>query len=292
MDAKPATNLYTALLAAQRAMGPVRKNAVNPHLKSKYADLSAVLDAIEEPLWENGLLIVQRFQYDRVGRDGSAGEGTPILITELIHAASGEKIESVVTVTAKDATDPQKIGAAITYYRRYSLLALLGLAPEDDDGHAAAQPHQQSSSAPQRRAPQSSGPRAAASPQAAASPHTGTEGLTLAQIATELEPLARQARVNDEALSQAEYARYRELTKALKERQERLLALIRDDEADPQERRKALHNLYAGTRSPAALGRYVEAVKQSGLPAKDLDDAYQFHHKRLSAALAPAGAAG
>lgn len=129
-DTQP-TNLYTALLAAQRVMGKVIKNATNPHLKSKYADLGSVLDTIEQPLWDNGLLIVQRFTHD---------QGGAILVTELIHAASGERIASEVPVVSKDPTDPQKIGAAITYYRRYSLLALLGLSPEDDDGHAASLP--------------------------------------------------------------------------------------------------------------------------------------------------------
>jgi hypothetical protein len=131
--------LYTALLAAQKAMGPVVKNATNPHLKSKYADLGAVLDTIEQPLWDNGLLIAQRFTHD---------QGGAILVTELIHAASGETLTSAVPVVSKDPTDPQKIGAAITYYRRYSLLALLGLAPEDDDGHAASQPPRQNTANP------------------------------------------------------------------------------------------------------------------------------------------------
>lgn len=161
---KPPTNLYTALLAAMKACGPVIKNAQNPHLRNYYADLSAVFDAIEKPLWENGLLIVQRFQYDTVGRNGGReAEGTPILITELIHAASGECIASQVPVVSKDPTDPQKMGGAITYYRRYSLLALLGLAPEDDDGHAASQPRPQPAPA-RNAAPAFATPRPAPAP--------------------------------------------------------------------------------------------------------------------------------
>lgn len=138
-DTQP-TKLYTALLAAQRAMGPVLKDAKNPAFRSSYATLQSVLDTIEGPLWDNGLVIVQRFQYDRIGRDAVAGEGTPILITELIHAASGDKLESVVPVVCKDPNDPQKVGGALTYYRRYSLLALLNLAPDDDDGNSASKP--------------------------------------------------------------------------------------------------------------------------------------------------------
>jgi hypothetical protein len=133
MSAKDTTTLYTALLAAQRAMGPVKKDASNPAFRSKYASLQSILDTIEQPLWDNGLVLVQRFE-PSVNRD-------PVLITEIIHAASGERITSALDVVGKDRTDPQKVGSAITYARRYSLLALLGLTPEeDDDGNAAAKP--------------------------------------------------------------------------------------------------------------------------------------------------------
>jgi hypothetical protein len=154
MSEQPPNSLYPALLAAQRAMGPVTKNATNPHLKSKYADLGAVLDTIEQPLWDNGLLLVQRFTHD---------QGGAILVTELIHAASGERLVSEVPVVSKDPTDPQKMGGAITYYRRYSLLALLGLSPEDDDGHAAAQPRPQPAPA-RNAAPAFVQPRTAPAP--------------------------------------------------------------------------------------------------------------------------------
>lgn len=132
MSATHPTTLYTALLAAQRAMGPVRKDASNPAFRSKYASLQSVFDTIEGPLWDNGLVLVQRFTPDN---------GEAILVTELIHAESGERLSSAVRVVSKDPSDPQKVGSAITYYRRYSLLALLGLTPEeDDDGNAAAKP--------------------------------------------------------------------------------------------------------------------------------------------------------
>jgi hypothetical protein len=133
MSAKDTTTLYTALLAAQRAMGPVKKDASNPAFRTKYATLQSVLETIEEPLWANGLIVMQRFAI----ADDGAGMA---LMTEIIHAESGERTGSVVPIVSKDPTDPQKMGGAITYYRRYSLLALLGLAPEDDDGNAAAKP--------------------------------------------------------------------------------------------------------------------------------------------------------
>jgi hypothetical protein len=138
-------------------MGPVLKNATNPHLKVKYADLGSVLDTITEPLQAHGLLVVQRFD---------ATEWGAVLITDLIHVATGEKLTSAVPVASKDPTDPQKMGGAITYYRRYSLLALLGLAPEDDDGNAASQPAQPPARAPETRPQPSSAPeRPAVAPQ-------------------------------------------------------------------------------------------------------------------------------
>lgn len=126
-----ATTLYTALLAAQREFNPVVKNKQNPHLKNFYADLGAVLEAVTEPLANHGLLIVQRFGHD---------QGGPILITEIVHAESGQSICSELPIVSKDPTDPQKLGGAITYARRYSLLAILSLTAEDDDGNAASKP--------------------------------------------------------------------------------------------------------------------------------------------------------
>lgn len=128
------TTLYTALLAAQRDFGAVTKNKQNPHLKNFYADLGAVLEAVTEPLANHGLLIVQRFNHNERG---------PVLITEIVHAATGDKVASELPIVTKDPTDPQKLGGAITYARRYSLLAILSLTAEDDDGNAASQPRQQ-----------------------------------------------------------------------------------------------------------------------------------------------------
>lgn len=292
MSDNPATNLYTALLAAQKAMGPVKKDASNQAFRSKYATLQSVIETIEEPLHANGLVLVQRLQYDRIGRDGGAGEGTPILITELIHAASGEKIDSAVPVVCKDPLDPQKVGGALTYFRRYSLLALLNLAPEDDDGNVAAQPRpvqRPQTAPPARTAPQaSSTSRPAAAPQGGGPPPKRA----LAEVERELAPLAKQVRLNDEALSGPEYQRYHELEAERKALYTGLLDAIRDDEADPKDRRMALHQFYESADTIARLTQRVEAVKQSGLPTGDLAAAYNYHHKRLAEQLAPASIAG
>jgi len=185
MTDTPPIKLYTALLAAMKAAGPVVKNATNPAFRTKYADLGAVIEAVEQPLWDNGIILIQRFTHD---------QGGAILVTELIHAESGQSIASAVPVVSKDPTDPQKMGGAITYYRRYSLLALLGLAPEDDDGHSAAQPaapRQQPAQRPQQPHSNGSGNvRAIAPPAAQSAPQTPAPALApddpLAEVVAKL----------------------------------------------------------------------------------------------------------
>lgn len=112
-----------ALVAAQKAMGAVIKNTPNPHLKSKYADLGAVLDACQTALHDAGFAIVQP-----CGKDDHGAYVETVLAHE-----SGESLTSrVYLVIGKQ--DMQGVGSAITYARRYGLLGMTGLAPEDDDG--------------------------------------------------------------------------------------------------------------------------------------------------------------
>lgn len=98
----------------------------------KYATLTAVLDACRAPLSENGLSIVQFTE---------GGPADVTVTTRLIHS-SGQWLESSLTVRATKP-DAQGLGSAITYGRRYSLMAMVGIAPEDDDGQAACQPTEQ-----------------------------------------------------------------------------------------------------------------------------------------------------
>lgn len=121
------TTLLAALLKARASFDPVLKNAANPHLKSKYANLNSVIDAVDKPLADNGLIIVQA---------STSTDSVVEVETMLFHAESGEYIGCNVRLTpAKN--DPQGVGSAITYARRYGMLSLLNLAAEDDDGHAA-----------------------------------------------------------------------------------------------------------------------------------------------------------
>ena len=119
------TAIMPALLKAQAAFAPAVKAKVNPHFKSKYVPLDAVLDAIAEPLRTCGIAILQ---------PTTIQDGRTVLVTRLVHE-SGEWIEGRYPVHPVKA-DPQGEGSALTYARRYALMAIVGIAPEDDDGNA------------------------------------------------------------------------------------------------------------------------------------------------------------
>jgi ERF superfamily len=114
--------ITAALIAAKAKFKPIHKNKVNPHFKSKYATLDEILEAIAPALLANNLLLIQ----PTIVKDNLT-----VLKTILIHAESGEQLESELTIPA--IADPQKLGAAMTYYRRFSICSLLAIAPDDDD---------------------------------------------------------------------------------------------------------------------------------------------------------------
>lgn len=121
------TAIMPAFIKAQGNFAPALKTATNPHFKSKYVALDGVIDAVAEPLRKEGIAIVQMTDVQ---------DAQTILVTRLIHE-SGEWIGSRYPVHPVKA-DPQGEGSALTYARRYALMALVGIAPEDDDGNAAA----------------------------------------------------------------------------------------------------------------------------------------------------------
>lgn len=123
--------IIAALNKFQSEIRSVPKETENPFFKSKYADLATVWDAIRSPLAKHGLAVTQQL---------GTGEHAPLLTTTLWHT-SGESLASTVTITAKDSS-PQAFASSVTYLRRVSLSALLGLtaALEDDDGHSATHP--------------------------------------------------------------------------------------------------------------------------------------------------------
>lgn len=119
--------LAIALSKMQSELEPLKKDSSNPYFKSKYADLSSVWDVLREPLTRNGLAVIQ---------EPGTYENKLVLYTTLIHI-SGEYIRSAFEIPVLKQ-DPQGYGSAITYARRYTLQAITGLAPEDDDGNAAS----------------------------------------------------------------------------------------------------------------------------------------------------------
>jgi hypothetical protein len=121
--------LFAAFVKAQAAMGSALKTATNPAFKSKYADLGAVIEAVIKPLHDNGFALMQPPH-----SDGALVEVETILLHE-----SGGYIRSTLGVRPTKL-DPQGIGSAITYARRYALQSIAGIAPEDDDGNAASAP--------------------------------------------------------------------------------------------------------------------------------------------------------
>lgn len=142
--------LALALSKAQGSMGFAKTDKIHPHYKSKYADLASVWDACRAPLSENALAVVQ-------GTTPAEG-GTWMLVTTLAHS-SGQWMRSYMPIITQKS-DSQSFGSAVTYTKRYSLAAMVGVSTgEDDDGEAAVGDRKQKStpfrnpSAPIKSAP-------------------------------------------------------------------------------------------------------------------------------------------
>ena len=128
MDTPIGAKIASAFVKAQKAFGPALKSATNPHFRSRYADLSACVEAVIDALNANGIALMQK-TYEC--KDGVMVE------TVFIHD-SGEVMESGLLHVPATKQDAQGYGSALTYARRYSLMAACGIAPEDDDGNAAS----------------------------------------------------------------------------------------------------------------------------------------------------------
>ncbi len=120
--------LAKALVKAQAAMKPAEKNKVNPFFKSAYADLESCWDAAKEPLIQNELAVIQRTDI--------LPDGHVVLETMLVHS-SGEWVKGRYPINPAKQ-DPQGLGSAVSYARRYALSALVGIVTEDDDGNEAS----------------------------------------------------------------------------------------------------------------------------------------------------------
>lgn len=118
------SNLTKALAQFHALVGKIGKDAKNPFFKSNYASLPHILTEVSDPLQQAGLVITQF-------PDGDA------LTTMLIHAESGEYISASYIMPVAKANDPQALGSAISYARRYSVSSILSLKIDDDDAEGA-----------------------------------------------------------------------------------------------------------------------------------------------------------
>jgi hypothetical protein len=125
------TKIASALVKAQGELNSVSKDGTNPHFNKRYATLQNIVESTREVLRKNGLAVVQTF---------SETDGTYINLDTTVLHESGEWIAGTLTLRP-DKTDPQRMGSATTYARRYALSAILGIVTDDDDdGNASSQP--------------------------------------------------------------------------------------------------------------------------------------------------------
>jgi hypothetical protein len=122
--------IAAALVKAQRDFGPALKTSNNPHFRTKYADLSACIEAVIDGLNNNNIYLMQ------LTEDHPDG----IKIQTVFVHESGEQISSGWLFVPAAKADPQGFGSALTYARRYSLMTACGIAPEDDDANSAKAP--------------------------------------------------------------------------------------------------------------------------------------------------------
>ena len=121
--------IFPAFIKAQAETGAAKKSSDNPFFKSNYADLAEIIETSKDALIKNDLGIIQ----------SPSANGSAVSVTCRIVHASGQWIEDTITLTATKS-DPQAMGTAITYGRRYQLAAMLNIAQEDDDGNKASEP--------------------------------------------------------------------------------------------------------------------------------------------------------
>lgn len=120
-------NFAAAFVKAQAKMGNATKGSANPFFKSKFADLNAIREACTPPLNEQGISILQ---------PTTVVEGKHYIETILLHE-SGEYMSGLYEIVVAKANDPQSLGAAISYARRYGLQSMVSVGAEDDDGESS-----------------------------------------------------------------------------------------------------------------------------------------------------------
>ena len=132
-------NLASAMLAFQKLAVTAKKDGKNPHFRSNYSKLESVIEAVNQGN-QFGLFFTQEIDYVYVSHRDTKSE--PIVVTTVRHEHDENTYVSRLPVILSDANmeNPQKVGSAITYAKRYTLQAVYGLPSEDDDGNEASKP--------------------------------------------------------------------------------------------------------------------------------------------------------
>ena len=137
-------SIYKKLFEAKKEIGKISKDSTNPFFKSKYFDINSLLEHVEPILQKNNLILLQpiidgkvRTEIRDAEKDGSTKES--FVYSEML---------------LPNIQDPQKLGSAITYYRRYTLQSLLGLQAEDDDANSASKHVNKPIQTPKRLTPE------------------------------------------------------------------------------------------------------------------------------------------
>lgn len=154
-------SLAAALAKAQGEMAAAQKSSDNPYFKSKYADLSECWESCRGPLSKNGLAVIQTTEI----KDGDA---IGVVVNTTLAHSSGEWIRGTLFMPLAKK-DPQAVGSAITYGRRYGMSAIVGIVADDDDGEAAmgrAQDGKTAAKQPPRQRAQPQAPQPTAHEQA------------------------------------------------------------------------------------------------------------------------------
>ena len=133
--------IKTALLEFQKLAVTAKKDGKNPHFRSNYSTLESVIEAVKQGN-QFGLFFTQEMTYEYVSDINGGNSVIPVVSTKVMHEHDDTVIESKLPIMLAQANmeNPQKIGSAITYYKRYTLQSVYGLPSEDDDSNVASQP--------------------------------------------------------------------------------------------------------------------------------------------------------
>ncbi len=130
MPAVSKLTLHQRLIQFHEQVGTIRKTETNPHFRSKFADVNTILKVVMPVLTSVGVVVIQEPQMTEAG--GS------YLVTSLVNADDrADSTTSKIPLMLKDKTNPQQLGSALTYARRYALVSMLLLESEDDDAEYA-----------------------------------------------------------------------------------------------------------------------------------------------------------